>query len=65
MAQVRIVTAVGIEILVTGISKETIMVIENHLETEVKIMATLVEIKGVEAEEEVDLIQVPMLEDRE
>ena len=35
------------------------MVIENHLETEVKIMATLVETKEVEAEEEVDLIQVP------
>ena len=35
------------------------MVIENHLETEVRIMATLVETKEVEVE--VDLIQVPML----
>ena len=39
------------------------MVIENHLETEAKTMAILVETKEVEAE--VDLIQVPMLEDRE
>ena len=31
------------------------MVIENHLETEVRVMATLVETKEVE----VDLIQVP------
>ena len=41
------------------------MVIENHLETEVRIVATLVETKEVEAEVEVDLIQVPMLGDRE
>ena len=41
------------------------MVIKNHLETEVKTMATLVETKEVEAEEEVDLIQVPMFKDRE
>ena len=41
------------------------MVIENHLETEAKTMATLVETKEVEAEVEVDLIQVLMLEDRE
>ena len=40
------------------------MVIENHLETEAKTMAILVETKEVEAEAEVDLIQVPMLEDR-
>ena len=41
------------------------MVIENHLETEAKTMAILVETKEVEAEVEVDLIQVPMSEDRE
>ena len=41
------------------------MVIENHLETEAKTMATLVETKEVGAEVEVDLIQVLMLEDRE
>ena len=39
------------------------MVVENHLETEVRITATLVETKEVEVE--VDLIQVPMLGDRE
>ena len=37
--------------------------VENHLETEAKTMATLVETKEVEVE--VDLIQAPMLEDRE
>ena len=39
--------------------------IENHLETEAKTMAILVETKEVEAEVEVDLIQVPMFKDRE
>ena len=63
VAQVRTVTTVGIEILVTEISQETIMVIENHLETEAKTMAILVETREVEAEVEVDLIQVLMLED--
>ena len=65
VAQVRIVTTVGIEILVTEISQETIMAIENHLETEAKTMAILVETREVEADVEVDLIQVLMLEDRE
>ena len=55
----------GIEISVTEISQETVMGIENLLETEAKIMAILVETKEVEAEVEVDLIQVPMSEDRE
>ena len=41
------------------------MGIENLLEAEAKIMAILVETKEVEAEVEVDLIQVPMSEDRE
>ena len=65
VAQVRIVTTVGIEISVTEISQETIMVIENLLETEAKTMAILVETREVEAEVEVDLIQVLMLEDQE
>ena len=39
------------------------MGIENLLETEAKIMAILVETKEVEAEVEVDLIQVPVSED--
>ena len=37
----------------------------NHLETEAKIMAILVETRDVEAEAEVDLIQVPVSGDRE
>ena len=41
------------------------MGIENLLETEAKIMAILVETNEVEAEIEVDLIPVPMSEDRE
>ena len=41
------------------------MVTENHLETEVRITATLVETKEVKVEVEIDLIQVPMLGDRE
>ena len=41
------------------------MGIENLLEIEVKIMAILVETKEVEAEVKVDLIEVPMSEDRE
>ena len=56
---------IGIEISVTEISQETIMGIENHLETEARIMAILVEAREVEAEVEADLIQVLMLEDRE
>ena len=63
VAQVRIVTTVGIEISVTEIIQETIMGKENHLETEAKTMAILVETREVEAEVEVDLIQVLMLED--
>ena len=59
----QIVTTVGIEISVTEISQETIKGIENHLETEAKTMAILVETREVEAEVEVDLIQVLMLED--
>ena len=51
----------GIEISVTKTSQETVMGIENLLETEAKIMAILVETKEVEVE--VDLIQVPMSED--
>ena len=39
------------------------MEIEKILEIEAKIMAILVETKEVEAEVEVDLIQVPMSED--
>ena len=49
----------------TETSQETVMGIENLLETEARIMAILVETKEVEAEVEVDLIQVPMSEDRE
>ena len=64
-AQAQLITVTGIEISVTEISQETTMGIENLLETEAKIMAILVETKEVEAEVEVDLIQVPMLEDRE
>ena len=44
-------------------SQETVMGIENLLETEARIMAILVETKEVEAEVEVDLMQVPMSED--
>ena len=64
-AQVQLITVTGIEISVTEISQETIMGIENCLETEAKIMAILVETKEVDVEVEVDLIQVPMSEDRE
>ena len=64
-AQTRTITVTGIEISVTEISQETVMGIENLLETEAKIMAILVEAKEVEVEVEVDLIQVPMSEDRE
>ena len=60
-AQARTITVTGIEISVTEISQETIMGIENLLETEAKIMAILVETKEVEVE--VDLIQVRMSED--
>ena len=41
------------------------MEIENLLEIEAKIIEILVETKEVEAEVEVDLIQVPMSEDQE
>ena len=64
-AQARLITVTGIEISVTEISQETIMGIENLLETEAKIMTILVETKEVEAQVEVDLIQVPMSEDQE
>ena len=64
-AQARTITVTGIEISVTEISQETIMGIENLLETEAKIMAILVETKEVEAVVEVDLIQARMSEDRE
>ena len=57
------ITVTRIEISVTETSQETIMGIENLLETGAKIMAILVETKEVEAEVEVDLIQVPMSED--
>ena len=57
-AQVRIITVVGIEILIIEVSQEIIMGIENHLETEAKVMAILVETRGAEAE--VALTQVPM-----
>ena len=62
-AKAQTITVTGIEISVTEISQETIMEIENLLETEAKIMAILVETKEVEVEVEVDLIQVPMSED--
>ena len=62
-AQAQIITVTGIEISVTETSQETVMGIENLLEIEAKIMAILVETKEVEVE--VDLIQVPMSEDRE
>ena len=62
-AQAQIITVTGIEISVTEISQETIMGIENLLQTETKIMAILVETEEVEVE--VDLIQVPMSEDQE
>ena len=64
-AQVRIITVVGIEISIIEVSQEIIMGIENHLETEAKVMAILVETKGVEAEVEVDSTQVPMSGDQE
>ena len=64
-AQAQTTTVTGIEISVTETSQETIMGIENLLEIEAKIMAILVETKEVEAEVEVDLIQVPMSEDQE
>ena len=57
-AQVQTITVTGIEISVIEISQETVMGIENLLETETKIMAILVETKEVKAEVEVDLIQV-------
>ena len=63
--QVRIATIVGIETLVPEIKQEVIMVIKNHLGTEVRIMATSVEAKEAEVEVEVDLIRVPMLGDLE
>ena len=62
-AQARLIIVAGIEISVTEISQEIIMGIENLLEIEAKTMAILVETKEVEAEVEVDLIQVPMSED--
>ena len=63
-AQAQTIAVIGIEISVTETSQETVMGIENILETEAKIMAILVETKEVEVEVEVDLIQVPMSEDR-
>ena len=65
VTQVRVAIIVGIEILVTGVSQEIIMAIEDHLAIEVRVMATLVETKEEEVEVEVDLIQVLMLGDRE
>ena len=62
-AQAQTITVTEIEISVTDTSQETIMGIENLLEIEAKIMAILVETKEVEAEVEVDLIQVSMSED--
>ena len=62
-AQARTITVTGIEISVTEISQETIMGIENLLETDAKIMAILVETREVEVE--VDLIQAQMSEDQE
>ena len=61
-AQVQIITITEIEISTTEISQETVMEIEDLLGTEAKIMAILVETKKVEAEVEVDLIQVQMSE---
>ena len=60
VAQVRIITTVGIETSITEVSQEIIMEIENLLETEAKAMAILVETREVEAEVEVDLTQAPM-----
>ena len=57
-AQAQTITVTEIEISVTEISQETVMEIEDLLGTEAKIMAILVETKKVEAEVEVDLIQV-------
>ena len=64
-AQVQIITITEIKISTTEISQETVMEIEDLLGTEAKIMAILVDTKKVEAEVEVDLIQVQMSEDRE
>ena len=55
VAQVRIVTTVGIETSIREVSQEIIMEIEN----------LLVETREVEAEVEVDLTQAPMSGDRE
>ena len=65
VAQVRIITTVGIETSITEVSQEIIMEIENLLETEAKTMAILVETREVEAEVEVDLTQAPVSGDRE
>ena len=56
-----IVILLGISIV--GISQEIVMAIIDHLAIRVRIMVTLVEIKGIEVE--VGLIPVQMSEDLE
>ena len=65
VAQVQTTTITEIQISTTEISQETAMEIEDLLEIEAKLMAILVETRGVEAEVEVDLTQAQISEDQE
>ena len=60
--QMAIVVVVGISML--GTYQETVIAIIDNLAIGVKIMVTLVEIKGVEIEVEVDLTPTQMSEDQ-
>ena len=61
--QMAIVVVVGISML--GTYQETVIAIIDHLAIGVKIMVTLVEIKGIEVEVEVGLTPAQMSEDQE
>ena len=52
-------------VVLVGISQEIVIAIIDHLEIGVRIMVTLVEIKGVEVEVEIGLTSVQMSEDIE
>ena len=61
--QMAIVVVVGISML--GTYQETVIAIIDHLVIGIKIMVTLVEIKGIEVEVEVGLTPAQMSEDQE
>ena len=61
--QMAIVVVVGISML--GTNQETVIAIIDHLAIGVKMMVTLVEIKGIEVGVEVGFTPAQMSEDQE